>query len=97
MALASVTFCTAGMQGELVTSMENGGSSTSQSLMTMTSGSAEGTWMTTGKTGMTTAEGTSMAASATGTAKSEGSKGMTPSVMGYVCLAFGILGVLGGY
>jgi hypothetical protein len=93
-ALASVTFCTAGTQGELVTSMGNGngGSSTSLGLTTTTSGNGGATRSS---TTTTTAAGTSM--TATASAKSDGSKVANLSVRGYVCLLLGILGVLGGY
>jgi hypothetical protein len=87
-ALASVTFCTAGTQGELVTSMGNGGSSASQG-STTTSGSAGGTRTLT----TATAAGTSM----TATVKSEGRRKTSLSVMRYVCLLLGILGVLSDY
>jgi hypothetical protein len=90
-ALASVTFCTAGTQGELVTSMENGGFDTSQGLTTTTMGA----WGTTRTSTTTTAAGTSI--TATATAKSDGSKVATLSVRGCVCLLLGILGVLSGY
>jgi hypothetical protein len=90
-ALASVTFCTAGTQEELITSTGNGESSTSQGLMTTTSGNGGATTTLT----TTTAAGTSM--TATATAKSDGSKVANLSVRGYVCLLLGILGVLSGY
>jgi hypothetical protein len=89
-ALASVTFCTAGTQGELVTSMENGGIGASQGLMTTTMGA--GGAMRTSTT--TTAAGTSI--TATATAKSEGKQGSDSIGKGYVCLLLGILGVLSG-
>lgn len=91
MALASVTFCTAGTQEELASSTGSGGSITSLGLTTTTSGNGGATRTST----TTTTAGTSM--TATATARSDGSQVASLSVGAYMCLLLGILGVLGDY
>ena len=91
--LASVTFCTAGTQEELVTSPGSGGGSTSLGLTTTTSGNGGATRTST----TTTTERTSMTVSATATVKSEGSRKTGLPRMGYMILFLGILGVFCGY
>ena len=93
MTLASVTFCTAGTQEELVTSPGSGGGSTSLGLTTTMSGNGGATRTST----TMTAERTGMTVSATATVKSEGSRKTGLPRMGYMILFLGILGVFCGY